>query len=92
MTLANSSNSIKDQVHHLIYAGGTFGASQQTTISGAMYGDRDASSNRLEIHFRPPSTSAIAGFTFDPALADSFIPRPGTWREKPPDALGCTLP
>jgi hypothetical protein len=92
VTLANSSNSIKDQVHHLIYAGGTFGASQQTTIYGAMYGDKDASSNRLEIHFRPPSTASVAGFTFDPALADSFIPRPGTWREIPADAMGCTLP
>ncbi len=92
ITLSNSSNSIEGQVHHLIYAGGTFSASQQTTIYGAMYGNKDASSNRLEIHFRPPSTSAVAGFAFDPALADSFIPRPGTWRETPSDALGCTLP
>ena len=92
VTLSNSSNSIEGQVHHLIYAGGTFSASQQTTIYGAMYGDKDTSSNRLEIHFRPPSTSAVAGFSFDPALADSFIPRPGTWRETPADALGCTLP
>jgi hypothetical protein len=92
VTLSNSSNSIEGQVHHLIYAGGTFNASQQTTIYGAMYGDMDTSSNRLEIHFRPPSTSAIAGFAFDPALADLFIPRPGTWRETPADALGCTLP
>jgi hypothetical protein len=92
VTLSNSSNSIEGQVHHLIYAGGTFNAIQQTTIYGAMYGNKDESSNRLEIHFRPPNTSAIAGFTFDPALADSFIPRPGTWRETPADALGCTLP
>ncbi len=92
VTLANSSNSIDGQVHHLIYAGGEFGASQQTTIYGAMYGDKDVSSNRLEIHFRPPSDASISGFTFDPALADSFLPRPGIWREIPPDALGCTLP
>ena len=90
--LANSANSVPGQVHHLIYAGGTFGASQQTTIYGAMYGNEDVSSNRLEIHFRPPSTASVAGFTFDPALADSFLPRPGTWREIPADALGCTLP
>ena len=90
--MANSANSVKDQIHHLIYAGGTFGASSQTTIYGAMYGDKDVSSNRLEIHFRPPSVSAVAGFEFDPALADSFIPRPGTWREIPADAPGCTLP
>jgi hypothetical protein len=92
VTLSNSANSIEGQVHHLIYSGGTFGASQQTTIYGAMYGDKDISTNRLEIHFRPPSTSSIAGFTFDPALADSFIPRPGIWREVPADALGCALP
>lgn len=92
VTLANSSNSIEDQVHHLIYAGGTFGASQQTTIYGAMYGDEDVSSNRLEIHFRPPSDQSISGFTFDPALADKFIPRPGIWREIPPDVMGCDLP
>lgn len=92
VTLTNSSNSIEGQVHHLIYSGGTFSAGQQTTIYGAMYGNKDVSSNRLEIHFRPPSTSSIVGFTFDPALADSFIPRPGTWRETPADALGCTLP
>ncbi len=92
VTLGVSANSIEDQVHHLIYAGGTFGATQQTTIYGAMYGHEDVSSNRLEIHFRPPNTSSIAGFTFDPALADLFLPRPGIWRETPADALGCTLP
>ncbi len=92
VTMANSANSVEGQIHHLIYAGGTFGASSQTTIYGAMYGDKDVSSNRLEIHFRPPSVSAVAGFEFDPALADAFIPRPGTWRETPPDALGCTVP
>jgi len=90
--MANSANSVEGQIHHLIYAGGTFGASSQTTIYGAMYGSKDVSSNRLEIHFRPPNVSAVAGFEFDPALADSFIPRPGVWREIPPDAPGCTLP
>jgi hypothetical protein len=92
VSLAQTSNSIEGQVHHLIYAGGTFAAAQQTTIYGAMYGNQDDSANRLEIHFRPPSDLSISGFTFDPALADSFIPRPGVWREIPPDALGCTLP
>lgn len=90
--LANSANSVEDQVHHLIYAGGTFGASQQTTIYGAMYGNQDVSTNRLEIHFRPPSQTSTTGFVFDPTLADAYIPRPGIWREIPPDALGCTLP
>ena len=90
--LANSANSVEGQVHHLIYAGGTFGASQQTTIYGAMYGDKDVSSNRLEIHFRPPSDVSTQGFIFDPSLADLFIPRPGVWREIPPDAMTCTLP
>ena len=90
--LTNSANSVEGQVHHLIYAGGTFGAGQQTTIYGAMYGNQDASTNRLEIHFRPPTMGATQGFVFDPSLADTFLPRPGIWREIPPDALGCTLP
>lgn len=90
--LTNSSNSVEGQVHHLIYAGGTFGAGQQTTIYGAMYGNQDVSTNRLEIHFRPPTMEATQGFVFDPSLADTFLPRPGIWREIPPDALGCTLP
>jgi hypothetical protein len=90
--LGNSANSVEGQVHHLIYAGGTFAASQQSTIYGAMYGREDASTNRLEIHFRPPSEEATVGFEFDPSLADQYLARPGTWREIPPDALGCTLP
>jgi len=90
--LANNANSVEGQVHHLIYSGGTFGASQQTTIYGAMYGNKDVSSNRLEIHYRPPTATSTEGFVFDPSLADLFIPRPGVWREIPPDPLGCTLP
>jgi len=90
--LASSANSVEGQVHHLIYAGGTFGAGQQTTIYGAMYGNQDVSTNRLEIHFRPPTTQSTQGFVFDPSLADTFMPRPGIWREIPADAPGCTLP
>jgi hypothetical protein len=90
--LSNNANSVEGQVHHLIYAGGTFSAAQQTTIYGAMYGREDASTNRLEIHFRPPSENATVGFVFDPSLADEFLARPGIWREVPPDTLGCTLP
>ncbi len=41
--------------------------------------------NQLEIHFRPPADAAIGGFTFDPTLADLFIPQPGVWREVPTD-------
>lgn len=92
VTLASSSSSVEGQIHHLIYSAGTFEASQQTTIYGALYGDEDVSTQRLEIHFRPPNSPTISGFTFDPALADSFLPRPGTWREVPSDALGCSLP
>ncbi len=102
ITLAQSSNSIEDVVHHLIVSYGEFAASQQSTIYGALYGEEDTSSNRIEIHFRPPNTDAVTGFEFDPALADNFIPQPWTWREIPPevDATGvqngasyhCTLP
>ena len=103
VTVAQSANSIENEVHHLIYTNGTFVASQQTTIYGAMYGYEDASTQRLEVHFRPPNNDAIKGFVFDPALADSYLPQPGVWREVPDqiDASGivdpdgghyCTLP
>ncbi len=103
VTLAQSANSIENSVHHLIVSYGSFTASQQTTIYGALYGERDESTQRLEVHFRPPNDAAIKGFTFDPALADNFLPQPGVWREIPAkvdsagiiDPLGgyyCNLP
>ena len=85
VVLAQSANSIENEVHHLIYSAGSFDASQQTTIYGALYGDRDDSSQRLEVHFRPPNNSTVKGFTFDPALIDAYLPQPGVWREVPPE-------
>ena len=67
----------------LVVTQGDFGASNQSTIYGALYGDGDISTNRLEIHFRPPPPEAIVGFEFDPSLADQFRPVPGVWREVP---------
>ena len=82
--LAQSANSIEDVVHHLVVTQGDFGASNQSTMYGALYGDGDISTNRLEIHFRPPPPEAIVGFEFHPSLADQFRPVPGVWREVPP--------
>ena len=82
--LAQSANSIEDVVHHLIVTEGSFGASNQTTIYGAFYGYGDISSNRLEVHFRPPLEATVGGFVFDPTAADQFRPIPGVWRETPP--------
>ena len=101
--MAQSANSIENVVHHLIVTQGSFGASNQSTIYGALYGNGDISTNRLEVHFRPPEDTTIGGFAFDPTAFDLFRPIPGVWREVPPsvDAVGlemepsgyyCTLP
>ncbi len=97
LTIAQSSNSIPNTVHHLIVSEGEFDASQQTTIYGSIYGKKDISQQRLEIHFRPPVDAITTGFTFDPNLADKFIPQPGVWREvgvSDPVSLStyCTIP
>ena len=91
--LAQSANSIENVVHHLIKTEGSFGASNQSTIYGAMYGYGDISTNRLEVHFRPPEDAIIGGFTFDPTATDYFRPIPGVWRETPPlvDAVGIKM-
>lgn len=94
LTLAQSANSINGSVHHIGVTQGTFAATNQTTIYGALYGYQDASSNRLEIHFRPPPSEVVIGFEFDPALANRFLPEPGIWRETPPrvDGTGILKP
>ena len=91
--LGQAANSIENVVHHLIKTEGSFGASNQSTIYGALYGYSDISTNRLEIHFRPPEDAIIGGFTFDPTAIDYFRPIPGVWRETPPlvDAVGITM-
>ena len=89
---AQAASSIENVVHHLVLTKGDFGAANQTTIYGAVYGANDVSTNRLEVHFRPPPDSIIDGFGFDVAAADQFRPIPGVWRETPPevDSYGIT--
>ncbi len=80
LELGQSFQSIPEEVHHLIFSNGDFASVNQTTVYGAVYGERDLSNNRLEIHFRPPDDNFIEGaFEFDPALADRFIAEPGLW-------------
>ncbi len=74
-----------NNVHLLAYSKGTLSAGNLTKIYGAVYSDSDVTGNQLEVHFRPPTDAAIEGFTFDPSLADLFIPQPGVWRETPVD-------
>ena len=82
LTMGQNFQSIPEEVHHLIFSTGDIDSANQTTVYGAVYGERDLSNNRLEIHFRPPEESLIEGsFVFDPALADKFIPSPGLWND-----------
>ena len=82
LTLGQNFQSIPEEVHHLVFSTGDMDSANQTTVYGAVYGERDLSNNRLEIHFRPPEESLIQGaFEFDPALADKFIPSPGLWND-----------
>jgi hypothetical protein len=73
--------SIPGVVHHLIFAEGKYGAFQQTTIYGTVYGHEDISSNRMEIHFRTPDESISSGFDFVIPDSTRFIAQPLLWRE-----------
>lgn len=86
LTLGQNFQSVPGEVHHLIFSNGIVTSTNQSVIYGAMYGYKDQTGNRLEIHFRPPAEGVIQGFEFDPALADSFIPEPGDWRDVSPNA------
>lgn len=82
LTLGQNFQSIPEEVHHLVFSRGDIDSANQSTVYGAVYGERDVSNNRLEIHFRPPDDTMISGaFTFDPALADKFLPSPGLWND-----------
>ncbi|MEX1287321.1 MAG: hypothetical protein AB1Z57_05210, partial [Acidimicrobiia bacterium] len=70
-------------LHHLLFTNGEFDAANQTTIYGAVYGKEDVSSNRLEVHFRPPEDSLVKGFDFMVPDPDSFVPQPLVWRSVP---------
>ncbi len=86
LTLGQNFQSIPGELHHLIFSNGIVASTNQSVIYGAMYGFKDQTGNRLEIHFRPPTEGVIQGFEFDPALADSFIPEPGDWQDVSPNA------
>ena len=78
-------SSIAGQLHHLGVSEGNLKVSQQTTIYGTLYGKTDVSTNRLEIHFRPPPDDLVPGFSFDPTLVDYYVPEPLAFREVPAD-------
>lgn len=86
LTLGQNFQSVPGEVHHLVFSNGIVTSTNQSVIYGALYGYKDQTGNRLEIHFRPPSEGVIQGFEFDPALADSFIPEPGDWRDVSPNS------
>ena len=85
LNLGLNFQSVPGEVHHLMFSNGRLVSSAQTVIYGSVYGFEDATSNRLEIHFRPPAESLTDGFEFDPTIADSYIPQPGEWRDLPPN-------
>lgn len=86
LTLGQNFQSVPGEVHHLVFSNGIVTSTNQSVIYGALYGYKDQTGNRLEIHFRPPAEGVIQGFEFDPQLADAFIPEPGDWRDVSPTA------
>ena len=80
--------SSSDDLLYVVYSKGTLGASNLSKIYGVVYGEKDNSSNKLEVHFRPPKSDL--GFTFATNLR--VMAQPSVWREIPEDTLPCTLP
>ncbi|MDH5372865.1 MAG: hypothetical protein OEX97_07975, partial [Acidimicrobiia bacterium] len=80
--------SSSDDLLYVVYSKGTLGASNLSKIYGVVYGERDNSTNKLEVHFRPPKSDL--GFTFATNLR--VMAQPSVWREIPEDTLPCTLP
>ncbi len=91
MTMETGFASIPGVVHHLIFSEGLYGASQQATIYGTVYGHDDISSNRMEIHFRSPNEEISSGFDFVIPDSTRFIAQPLLWRELRPGE-GTALP
>ena len=83
--LGTNFQSVPEEVHHVIFSNGGIASTNQSVVYGSVYGFEDKTSNRLEIHFRPPDESFLEGFEFDPQLAEAFIPEPGEWRNLPLD-------
>ncbi len=81
LTMETGIDSIPDVVHHLIFAEGYFNVRNQATFYGTIYGNDDVSSNRLEVHFRPPDQALTSGFNFIVPDSTRFIAQPILWRE-----------
>lgn len=77
-----------DNQRWLLYSAGTVGANNLATVYGVVYGKEDVSTNRLEVHYRPPNSDI--GFSF--GTERRVIARPFVWREVPDDPLPCSLP
>ncbi len=80
LTTANGVIGADGVLHQLMFSNGEFDAANQTVIYGAIYGYEDVSTNRVEVHFRPPEDSLVKGFDFVIPDPDSFIPQPVVWR------------
>lgn len=87
LTTANSVISVDGVLHHLLFSAGEYDAANQTTIYGSVYGKEDVSTNRLEVHFRPPDDDLVSGFDFYVPEAVFFLPEPQIWR-----AVGASEP
>jgi hypothetical protein len=81
LTMETGIDSIPDIVHHLVFAEGYFNVRNQATFYGTIYGNDDVSSNRLEVHFRPPDLAVTGGFNFVVPDSTRFIAQPILWRE-----------
>lgn len=98
LTTANGVGGSDGTLHHLLFSNGELDVANQTTIYGAVYGHEDVSSNRLEVHFRPPKDHLVNGFDFGiPIDPTSFVAVPQVWRtlapaEPTPITDYCTMP
>ncbi len=81
LTMETGIDSIPDIVHHLVFAEGYFNVRNQATFYGTIYGNDDVSSNRLEVHFRPPDLAVTPGFNFVVPDSTRFVAQPILWRE-----------
>ncbi len=80
LTTSNQVTSVDGVLHLLLFSNGEFDAANQTTVYGAIYGKDDVSTNRVEIHFRPPDDEIVVGFDFTAAPPDSYTAQPLVWR------------
>lgn len=69
-----------EDLRFLIYSKGEFDASTLTTIYGAVYAEKDVSSQKLILFYRPIENELTKGFSF---TSEGFRAEPGVWREVP---------